>query len=71
VTFDHGLGDVDQFAAAALRVVLEHLEGPVLGDCVAGHEDAFGLFDLGSAPEGTLEVLVFGESAQRDLERVL
>ena len=50
MAFDDGGGDVAEFAPGLLGVVAEQLEGVVGVDRVAGHEDAFGLLDLGAAP---------------------
>src|SRR5579864_7187458 len=51
VAFDDGCGDVAEFAAVVLGVVAQHLEGVVGVGGVAGHEDAFGLFDDGAPAE--------------------
>jgi hypothetical protein len=71
VAFDDCGGDVAEFASVVLGVVAEHLEGAVGVDRVAGHEDAFGLFDQCAASEGSLQALVFGETLEGDVDGAL
>ena len=68
MAFDDGGGDVAEFVAVVLGVVAQHLEGAVGGRRVAGHQDAFGLFDQSAPAECSLKVLVLGESLQGDVD---
>jgi len=63
VAVDDGGGDVDEFAVGGSGVLAEHFEGGGVVDGVAFHEDAFGAFDEGAAPECAFEVVVFGEAS--------
>jgi len=71
VALDHGGGDVAELAAVVLGVVTETYEGLFGVDRVSGHEDALGLLDHGTAPEGSLEALVFAEALESDVDRAL
>jgi hypothetical protein len=71
VAIDDGRRQVDQFAVADARLIAEHLEGALLVDGVAFHEDALRALDLCAAPERAFEVLVFGEAAEHDVDRTL
>jgi hypothetical protein len=64
-------GDIAELAAVVLRVVAQHLEGAVGGRRLAGHQDAFGLFDQRAAAECSLQALVLGEALQGDVDRAL
>ena len=65
------LCDVDQLTAVALRVVSQHLEGPVGVECVSRHQDAFRLLDQGPSAESALKALVLREPLQGDVDRAL
>ena len=54
-----------------LGVVAEAFEGVVGADRVAGHQDAFGLFDQGAPAEGSLQRLVLAEALEGDVDRAL
>src|SRR3954454_17175418 len=54
---DDALRDVAQFAVGPLRGGAEHLECPVFGAAVRGHEDAHGLVDHGAGGRLRSEVL--------------
>jgi hypothetical protein len=71
MTVENGLGDVDKFLPAVARVIAQHGEGLPFVDPVALHENALGALGLRAAPEGALQVVVFREAAQRDVERAL
>lgn len=58
---DDALGDVDQLAAVALRALTEELEGRLLADLMAIHQDALGTLDHGAPPEGALQAVILGE----------
>jgi len=62
VAVGDGFCEVEQLAAAALRLASEHLEGVLFVDRGGGHEDSFGAFDHRPASEGAFEAVVFGRS---------
>ncbi|HET6172463.1 MAG TPA: hypothetical protein VFD90_07655 [Gaiellales bacterium] len=63
-----GLGDVDELVPPAAGVVAHHRERLALTDLMPLHQDALGTLGLRAAAEGTLEVVILGEAAQRDVE---
>src|SRR5689334_12301901 len=71
MTLDHHLGDVDQLPAAVLRMVAKQLEGSLGVDRVMTHQDPLGLLDLRAPPESSLEILILGETLERDVDRAL
>ena len=71
MALDDRLRDVDELVAVVLRVGAEHLERPVCVDRVARHQDPLRLLDHGPASERPLQVVVFGEALQRDVDRAL
>jgi len=71
VPVDDGGGEIDQFAVGDTRLLAQHREGAFLVDGVAFHEDALRAFGQRAAPERALEVVIFGEAAQHDIDRAL
>ena len=49
----------------------EQLEGRVLTDGMALHQDPLGTLGDGAPPERALEVVVLGKTAQHDVDRAL
>jgi hypothetical protein len=71
VAVDDRCGDVGELATGVLGVVAQHRERRVAVDRVACHQDAPGLFDDGPSPEGSFQLVVFGEALQGDVDRAL
>jgi hypothetical protein len=71
VPVDDGGGEVDELAIVDSRALAQHLEGGGLVDGVAFHQDALGALGQGAPSERAFELVVFGEAAQRDVDRAL
>ena len=71
MTVDDRRGHVDELVAAALGVVAQHREGLLCAGRVTCHEDPLRLLDHRPAVERALQVVVFGEAQQRDVDRAL
>jgi len=71
VPVEHRLGDVDELLTAVARMIAQHREGLPLVDLVALHEDPLGALGLCAPAEGALQIVVFREAAERDVERAL
>ena len=71
MTLDDRLRHVDQLPSIALRMGAEHLERPLLVDRVTRHQDAFRLLDHRPTAERSLQVLIFSEALQRDVDGAL
>ena len=69
VAVAHGLGDVDQSATRSSRVIAQEVEGLLLRDLVALHENALGAFGHRAPGECAFEVVVLGKAAQDDAQR--
>ena len=59
-----GLRQIDDLAMRPTSLIAEHVEGGFLVDAVSLHQDPFRPLRDGSPPEGTLESVIFGESAE-------
>ena len=68
VAVDDCGGEVEEFAVVDSRVIAEEFVGVLLVDAVAFHEDAFGAFDQRASSECALEIVVFGEASQHDVD---
>ena len=71
MTVEHRLGDMDELLPAMTRMVAQHGECLPLVDLVALHQDPLGALGLCTAPESALQVVIFGEAAERDVESAL
>jgi hypothetical protein len=71
VAVHDGRGEVDQLAVVGARALAEHLERLVIVDGMAFHQYSFGPLDQRPSAEGTLEVVILGESPQDDVDGAL
>src|SRR5579872_4838702 len=71
MTLDDRCGDIGEFASTVLRVLTQHLEGPVTSESVPRHQDTFRLLDHRPTPEGSLQAVVLRETLQRYIDRAL
>jgi uncharacterized membrane protein len=71
VALDDGRRDVRDLSGPPAGMASEEIEGRVLVDSVAGHEDPLRLFDDGTARERVLEHAVLVEALHRDVDRGL
>ena len=71
VPVDDRAGELNDFAVADVGLVAQHREGGVLVDAVALHQDPLGPLDCRATLERSVERVVFGVAAQRDVDRTL
>jgi hypothetical protein len=71
VAVDDGGRDVGELRVGPARVVAQHLEGISVVDRMTLHQDALGSLGDRAAAERALEVVILGEPAEHDVDRVL
>jgi len=69
VAVDDRRGEVDQPAVVGPGAFAQHLKRRLFADGVALHQDSLRALDHGAPAEGTLQVVIFGEAAQDDVDR--
>ena len=69
MTVDNRLRDVDELAAAVLRVLAQHFERALGARGLARHQDPFRLLDDCAAAERPLQAVVLAEALQGDVDR--
>ena len=70
VSVDDRLRDVDELPIAVACVRAEQFEGLILFDRVAFHQDPLRTFGEGAPTESSLEIVVFREAQENDLDCV-
>jgi len=71
VAVDHGGREVDELAVIDPRAVAQHLERNTFVDPMAFHQDPLGPLDQRTATERALQIVIFREPAQHDVDRAL